>query len=65
MVKVQQKMSGGFRTADGTSVFCQVRSDLSTARKSGQRVFDVLSQALQGTPIYPLCSRLSLSSNHV
>jgi hypothetical protein len=53
MVKVQQRISDGFRSSDGASGFCQVRSYISTSRKNGQRAFDVLYQALNGAPYSP------------
>jgi len=47
MVKVQQKISGGFRTDAGVEAFCRIRSIISTARKQGKNVFDVLQLAFQ------------------
>jgi transposase len=50
MVKLQQKISGCFRTPDGARSFCRVRSYLSTARKQGHSLLSALERAFNGKP---------------
>jgi transposase len=51
MVKLQQKISGCFRTPDGARSFCRVRSYLSTARKQGHSLLHSIERALAGKPL--------------
>ena len=53
MVKLKQKVSGTFRTVAGAERFCQIRGDISTARKNGQRVSAALQAAWAGSPFIP------------
>jgi transposase len=53
MVKLQQKISGCWRTPTGAEAFLALRSYLSTARKHGMNPLAVLRQLFQGHPWLP------------
>ena len=53
MVKVQQKISGCFRSWDGAEDFCTIRSYLSTMRKQGFSVWQALGSVFSGPVLMP------------
>lgn len=53
MVKLQQKISGGWRSDTGAESFLDVRSYLSTARKHGQSAMTVLRDLFTAQPWIP------------
>jgi len=53
MVKLQQKISGGWRSQTGATAFLDVRSYLSTARKNNQAALDVLRDLFTGNTWIP------------
>ena len=50
MTKVQQKISGCFRSLDGVKYFCLVRSYISTAKKKSMNVMKQIVKAITGNP---------------
>ena len=56
MIKVQQKVSGCFRTEVGVAMFCRIRSYLSTLRKQGIELLAALNHTLSGHPVLPAFS---------
>ena len=53
MIRLQQKISGGWRTETGADAFLTVRSYLSTARKHHRNALDVLTDLFTGSPWIP------------
>jgi transposase len=56
MMKLRQKISGGFRTSEGAADFATIRSFLSTAKKQGWRIIEALLR-----PIPEVAASLRLS----
>lgn len=50
MVKVQQKISGSFRSEAGATAFCTIRSYLSTMRKQSRSMLEAMSAVFTGSP---------------
>jgi transposase len=53
MMKVKQKVSGGFRSQEGADAFNRIRGYISTLRKQGQQVLSALNGVFSGQPIMP------------
>ena len=53
MVKLQQKISGTFRSEDGAANFCRVRGYISTVKKYDIPVLNSLVRTFKGEPFFP------------
>jgi len=54
MAKLQQKISGSFRSEEGATAFCRIRGYLSTVKKNDKPVLNSLVGVFRGTPFIPL-----------
>ncbi len=53
MIKVKQKISGCFRSHQGSEMFLRARGYISTARKNALNPLDALTDAFKGMPFIP------------
>jgi transposase len=53
MVKVQQKISGSFRSWEGAEQFCSLRTYISTIRKQGLNVWEALGSLFDDDVLMP------------
>jgi transposase len=53
MMKLQQKISGTFRSEDGADWFCRVRGYISTLKKNQMPVLTSLVKVFEGNPFIP------------
>jgi transposase len=56
MMKVQQKISGGFRSAEGAHYFGRIRGYLATMRKQAQPMLTAIENVFHGHPVIPSLS---------
>jgi transposase len=56
MMKVQQKISGGFRSAEGAHCFGRIRGYLATMRKQAQPMLTAIENVFHGHPVVPSLS---------
>jgi transposase len=53
MLKVQQKVSGAFRSDGGAQAFARIRGYLSCLNKQGAGLLDALETVFRGRPLHP------------
>lgn len=50
--KNRQKMSGGFRTQDGCSMFCDILSVIETAKRQSMNIFEAIRSVFHGDALF-------------
>jgi transposase len=53
MMKVQQKISGTFRSTQGSRSFCRIRGYISTVKKNTLSVIHAIKDVFNGKPFFP------------
>ena len=56
MMKVQQKIAGGFRSEEGAQGFGRIRGYLVTMRKQAQPMLAAIQKVFLGLPVVPSLS---------
>ena len=56
MMKLQQKISGTFRSIQGAVSFCRIRGYISTVKKNTLSVIDAIKGVFNGNPFFPSMS---------
>jgi transposase len=63
MLKVQQKVSGSFRSDSGAAAFARIRGYLSTLSKQGQALLAALADLFAGQPLSPVLDCTASAEN--
>jgi len=53
MMKIQQKISGNFRSWEGAAAFSRIRGYISTVKKNSRSVIEAIQRAFEGNPFLP------------
>jgi len=53
MMKVQQKISGNFRSWEGAGIFCRIRGYISTVKKNSISVINAIQGVFEANPFIP------------